>query len=153
MDGASSGASTQPTALSSIVEITGNLFVKHLNRVVDNVGQILPNLAVIRANPYYRHFEIHSGLSITNNLYLKSITLTNLTHILGNNIQSYFLENKQLQYIDTVDWKAIFNKSDNVQPYSQNNGGKLGVCPTECGNRCWNEMTCQKRCKLTCRSR
>ena len=136
------------TPLSSIVEITGNLLVKNLDKIVANLGQILPNLAVIRANPHYRHFKINSGLSITNNLFLKSITLTKLTHILGNNTQSLFLENKRLQYIDTIDWKAIFHRSENVQPYSQDNAGGTEDCPAECENRCWNKATCQKRRKL-----
>ena len=141
------------TPLSSIVEITGNLFVRNLDERIDNLGQILPNLAVIRANPYYRHLKVNSGLSITNNSFLNSISLTNLTHILGNNIHSYFCENRQLQYIYTVDWKAISNGSENVQPYCYNSNCEKGDCSRECEGHCWNHKTCQNRGKLTGRSR
>ncbi|XP_062509268.1 insulin-like peptide receptor isoform X2 [Corticium candelabrum] len=140
----SKGAVTENTSitpLSSIVEITGNLFVWNLTENVDNLGQILPNLAVIRANPSFRHLGVNASLTVFSNEFLKSISLTSLTHILGDNVRSAFWENKELQYVDTVDWTAISRGNGITKPYTHDKSEK-GVCPN-C-DHCWNENTCQQ---------
>ena len=133
------------------MEITGTLEVVGLensNRV-DNLGQILPNLAVVRGYPHHRYNGLNASVVIANNEYLKSISLTRLTHILGDDTRPAFLWfNRNLQYIHTVKWKWISSSGKNA--YFLGNPEQKTSCLPDCNGSCWNRNNCQI-CKIvTC---
>jgi hypothetical protein len=138
----SNGMNVEITPLSSIVEITGTLEVYGLEETVDNLGQILPNLAVVRGYPHHRFNGVNASVSIAYNNYLKSINLTKLTHILGDDTTPVFLwVNRELQYIKTVKWKWISSSGKNAVFFiNANNEAK---CSLDCNGSCWDRDNCQ----------
>ena len=137
------------TPLSSIVEITGTLEVFHLEESVDNLGQILPNLAVVRGHPHHRYPNVNASVVIAYNEYLKSINLTKLTHIVGDDnstVPVLLWKNKKLQYIHTVKWDGISTKE--IKAFFFGNPEEGEGCPLRhCNGSCWSNNTCQT-CKM-----
>ncbi|XP_062509556.1 insulin-like growth factor 1 receptor isoform X2 [Corticium candelabrum] len=126
------------TPLTTIVEITSVLMVTGLEEGVESIGQILPNLAVIRGNPAYRAHGFLFGLRVYGNKYLKRVELNKLTHALGENNLVVFWDNRELNFYHTVDW----NKISSSRKCALANKIDLGKCSAQCGsgdNRgCWN---------------
>ena len=132
------------TPLSSIVEITSFLLVWGLDDGVDSLGQILPNLAVIRGVPLFRAYTDHFlGLRIGRSDSLKRVGLNHLTHMLGKNVKLAFWKNKMLQYFDTLKWEAILTTDDPKVDYMNNE--QEGECAQQCNGSCWDESDCQIR--------
>ena len=136
------------TPLNTIVEITGTLEVAHLDKSVDNLGQILPNLAVVRGHPHLRYPEVNVSVVIAENEYLKSINLTKLTHILEDDedtVSVLFYKNERLQYIDTVKWDWI--ASEGLEAVFLGNSKEDVGCRKDCNGYCWSKNFCQT-CKI-----
>ena len=57
------------------MEITGTLEVFDLDDQTVNLGQILPNLAVVRGYPHHQYPGLNASVVIAGNEYLKSISL------------------------------------------------------------------------------
>jgi hypothetical protein len=130
------------TPLSSVVEITSTLLVERLEDGVDSIGQILPNLAVIRGIPLFRAAHDHFvALRIGWNDYLKRLGLNHLTHILGKEVKVIFWKNKVLQYFETVNWLNITNAKDPKVDYG--NSAPKGTCDRQCTTKCWGKSDCQ----------
>ena len=144
-----SGAkNSEITPLSSVVEITGTLEVVWLDNSVDNLSQILPNLAVVRGSPHHRYPEVNASVVIAYNEYLKSISLTRLTHILGDDTTLVVLWfNRDLQYIHRVKWKWI--SSSGKDAYFLGNPAQETSCSPDCNGSCWNRDSCQICKKMT----
>lgn len=131
--------------LQSVVQITGSLFVSNLPEVVDNLGQILPNLAVIRSHPAFRTPHGRFGLFVYKNMYLRSIGLRSLTHILHGDSRVLLWDNMALMFGGTVDWERLTQGNN---PLRNDRGG--GQCNESlCRGSCWDENVCQRR-KCTC---
>ena len=138
-------ANVSITPLSTIVEITGTLTVFQLEKGVDDLGQILPNLAVVRGYPHHRFIELNTSIVIAENKYLKSISLTKLTHVLGDEtIPAILWNNKDLDYIHTVKWQWISSSRQKAAFFGFSEEMGLHVCPPSCPGFCWNGRDCQK---------
>jgi hypothetical protein len=137
------------TPLDTIVEITGFLLVRDLEKGVDNLGQILPNLAVVRGYPPLQFPEMYTSVKIADNKYLKSISLTKLTNVLGDDtIPALLWDNSDLEYIHTVKWDEISSKKRKASFYGHS--GDMASCPQSCSGFCWNEHDCQKFLPVNC---
>jgi hypothetical protein len=139
------------TPLNSIVEITGTLEVFKLEKNVDNLGQILPNLAVVRGHPHHRYPNVNVSVVIAYNEYLKSVNLTKLTHIGGDYDDTapiLLWKNKMLQYIHTVKWEGI--STNGVKAVLFGNPEQGEACPQFCNKTCWSQETCQTLLRETC---
>ncbi|XP_067952059.1 insulin-like peptide receptor [Watersipora subatra] len=129
-----------------LVEITGYLLIYRVNGLL-NLGQLFPNLRVIRAD--VETFWDY-GLVLYENENLMSISLNNLNYI-GAYVVA--MMNPQLCYVDDhVNWNYITprgKKPTTTQNRPRKNGCDLvDICPAGCEN-CWDMSTCQDVC--TCK--
>ena len=136
-------------SLDSVVQITGSLSVSYLQEeAVDNLGQILPNLAVIRSEPAYRTPHGQYGLYLTGNRFIVGVGLRSLTHILTNDSGVLLWENRAMVYGGTVDWESLL--SPGIAAVRNDRGS--GRCNETACNNCWSENVCQRGRSLSGRN-
>lgn len=129
--------------LPKLREITGYLVFYRVNSL-KTIGQLFPNLAVIRGwDDYY-------GFSLV--LYemdqLESISLPSLTYMSKGLVAA---KNPQLCFVSTVDWSLIINeKPFSLRVYENRDKTACAIlegCPEACSRadgHCWDIDTCQK---------
>ena len=124
-------------------EITGYLMLFRVDGL-STIGQLFPNLRVIRAQEEFFDF----GIVLYENKDLMSISLHKLGYVGGNsNLVAMF--NPQLCYVDDyVKWDLI--TSIRQPPTTSKNRRKrngcdlVDGCPANCKDSCWDMDSCQK---------
>jgi hypothetical protein len=128
-------------SLDSVVQITGSLSVTNLRlETIRNLGQILPNLAVIRSEPAFRTPFGQFGLYVKRNDFLVGVGLRSLTHILNKDSGVMLWENSAMEYGGTVDWESLLSSG----LAAVRNDKRRGQCNETTCSKCWSESVCQR---------
>ncbi|XP_045527669.1 insulin-like receptor isoform X1 [Pieris brassicae] len=147
-------------------EVTGYILIYRL-RGVRNLGELFPNLAVIRGLQLFKDY----ALVIFDNEGLESLGLRSLTRIERGAVR--IQNNDRLCYINTIDWSKIVIDGSNNIIRSNYDTRLCGLCPNaqsrledhrqqhlQCpadpsGHLlCWDEKYCQRReCPSSCGER
>lgn len=133
-------------SLHSVTQITHFLFIESLGSQYRSLGQLLPNLAVIRGHKLYAGRE---ALVIRDNVYLRTIGLPSLPKILKGNVS--LSDNPVLVGPSMQDWQhALYD--------NQTQGVDAGKCnplllsltcrPCESGTCLMSNGTCEL-CSVT----
>lgn len=127
--------------LPDLVEITGYLLMYRVNGL-SSLGQIFPNLRVIRGKSVFYSLS----LALYEMEDLVSISLRNLTY-LGSGVLA--MQNPQLCYIETVNWRTILREEQSVTRFGNRNtaGCNLVEDCSAAGSKCahcWDMDSCQK---------
>ncbi|XP_073470075.1 receptor tyrosine-protein kinase erbB-3 [Aquarana catesbeiana] len=134
--------------LKSIREVTGYVLIAL------NIFQYLPldNLRVIRGQSLYEDkYSLYMTLNnqVNGTRGLQMLGFHQLTEILAGGI--HIINNEQLCYTDTIDWKDII-RDPKAQVEIEDNAKTCNACHPACNGKCWSaeEGDCQKLTKNIC---
>ncbi|XP_026320144.1 insulin receptor-like isoform X2 [Hyposmocoma kahamanoa] len=141
-------------------EVTGYITIYRM-RAVRNLGDLFPNLSVIRGIQLYKDFS----LVIFDNEDLEMLGLRSLTTIERGAVR--IQNNDRLCYTNSIDWNRIIldGSAQNNKIGSNYDTRLCGLCPnrntgdhqcqTDASGRqlCWDDKHCQKVCPLACGKR
>ncbi|XP_045769194.1 insulin receptor-like isoform X2 [Maniola jurtina] len=158
-------ASFQNVSFPKLREVTGYILIYRL-KGVRNLGDLFPNLSVIRGTPLFKDF----ALVIFDNG-IESLGLRSLTRIERGAVR--IQNNDQLCYANTIDWSRISPEAENNIIRSNYDTRLCGLCPNAQSRMedhrqiqfqcpadftgrllCWDDKHCQKKdCPTKCNGR
>ncbi|XP_022822155.1 insulin-like receptor isoform X1 [Spodoptera litura] len=144
-------------------EVT-DYIVMYRTKGVQNLGDLFPNLTVIRGMQLFKDF----ALVIFDNEHLESVGLRSLVKIERGGVR--IQQNDRLCYANTIDWSLITSEHAvniirlnydtrlcGLCPYAQSrvdgdHRQSHAQCPTDGSGRllCWDDKHCQKVCPKKC---